>query len=688
MKKNEDQNPSHHHNTLAIFQPIELLHLRCFLVPVVPTAQQQPIVPRRYRSACHPPWDLEKSTTIFPLSLLVHPATTALPVKPALGAGHVLLFPFITQSLRGIREKSQRGREEKRRKRFSTEHQSHIFKEGDWPVLVTLGGLPPNPSDDSFPTIQLFFLAICRVAEPIALTSIFPYSWVMVKDFHMGDPSDASFYAGILVAAFSAAEAITGMFWGGLSDRVGRKPVLLFGCVGTMISLLVVGFSKNFPMALTGRIVGGLLNGNIGVIQTMVGELVKRPEHEPRAYAVMPFVWSIGTIIGPAIGGLLAKPAEGFPSVFSPDGLFGEFPFLLPNLICSGLLLLSIIGGLLFLQETHPDMQPWSIPEEFDKSTAETPLLPPYGATANASADLRAESYGTFNQVDMHEDEQWQVRADGPMTPTSPSPKIKVFSGRVAMLVIALGIFTYHSMTYDHLLPIFLQDENPLNVSALGRSFLSIPGGVGLSTRTVGLIMSVDGVIALVIQSLVFPPLAERLGVWKTFVFVTVLHPIAYFIVPFLVFLPQDLLFPGIYTCLIIRNFLSIIAYPLLLILIKQASPSPSVLGRINGLAASAGAACRMIAPPIAGLLYSAGTAIGLTAIAWWTSSLVALIGAFQLWFIERKKHATVTVTAATPCLAAATRSSVEAQPQKDIVHIMVSERIRSESEASSTNEV
>lgn len=162
--------------------------------------------------------------------------------------------------------------------------------------------------------------AICRVAEPIALTSIFPYSWVMVKDFHMGDPSDASFYAGILVAAFSAAEALTGMFWGGLSDRVGRKPVLLFGCVGTMISLLVVGFSKNFAMALTGRIVGGLLNGNIGVIQTMVGELVKRPEHErtwcrhihrfhrrhlnanlllARAYAVMPFVWSIGTIIGP-----------------------------------------------------------------------------------------------------------------------------------------------------------------------------------------------------------------------------------------------------------------------------------------------------------------------------------------------------------------------------------------------------
>jgi MFS family permease len=118
------------------------------------------------------------------------------------------------------------------------------------------------------------------VAEPIALTSIFPYSWVMVREFHVGGPNDASFYAGILVAAFSLAEALTGMFWGGLSDRIGRKPVLLTGCASTALSLLIVGFASSYRVALLGRIVGGALNGNIGVIQTMVGELVKRPEHE------------------------------------------------------------------------------------------------------------------------------------------------------------------------------------------------------------------------------------------------------------------------------------------------------------------------------------------------------------------------------------------------------------------------
>jgi MFS family permease len=101
----------------------------------------------------------------------------------------------------------------------------------------------------------------------------------MVKDFHMDD-GNASFYAGILISAFSLAEALTGMFWGGLSDRLGRKPVLLSGCIGTMLSLIMVGLAPNFWVALAGRALGGALNGNIGVIQTMVGELVKRPEHE------------------------------------------------------------------------------------------------------------------------------------------------------------------------------------------------------------------------------------------------------------------------------------------------------------------------------------------------------------------------------------------------------------------------
>ncbi|KAJ5121210.1 uncharacterized protein N7515_009171 [Penicillium bovifimosum] len=471
----------------------------------------------------------------------------------------------------------------------------------------------------------------------------------MVKDFHMGDGNNASFYAGVLISAFSLAEALTGMFWGGLSDRLGRKPILLSGSMGTMVSLILVGLAPNFWVAVAGRALGGALNGNIGVIQTMVGELVKRPEHEP-------------------IGGLCARPAEGFPSLFPADGLFGKFPYLLPNLVCSILLLLSIISSWLLLEETHPDMQPGIFHEHSDHA-AEHAHLVTSGATANASADLRAESYGTFNQVHLHTDESWNVQFDGSSPAWKKTPKPKAFTWRVTMFVIALAIFTYHSMTYDHLLPIFLQDTKLGDFPSSNHSLLNIPGGVGLSTRTVGVIMSTDGIIALVIQSIVFPVLAHYLGIWRLFIVVTVLHPIAYFMVPFLVFLSGPLVYIGIFTCLIVRNTLSIIDYPILLILIKQASPSASVMGKINGFAASAGAASRTLAPPIAGLLYSTGAKIGCTALAWWGSSLVALIGTLQLWFIQRNIHTTASVSSA----AAFPYVAVPEQHHNDVVHIIVS---------------
>jgi len=60
---------------------------------------------------------------------------------------------------------------------------------------------------------------------------------------------------------------MTGMFWGSLSDRIGRKRVVILGCAGTLLSLLIVGFAPNFWVALMGRVLGGLLNGNVGVIQ-------------------------------------------------------------------------------------------------------------------------------------------------------------------------------------------------------------------------------------------------------------------------------------------------------------------------------------------------------------------------------------------------------------------------------------
>lgn len=177
--------------------------------------------------------------------------------------------------------------------------------------------------------------------------------------------------------------------------------------------------------------------------------------------------------------------------------------------------------------------------------------------------------------------------------------------------------------------------------------------------------MSVNGVIALVIQGVVFPLMAVWLGVWKLFIVVTILHPIDYFLVPYLALLPPNLVYPGIWACLTVRNFTSILAYPLILILLKEASPSPKVLGKINGLAASAAAACRTIAPPISGYLYGLGAKQGFTGLAWWGSGLVAFAGALQAISVKREGEKTVIVRPAASCLTSTA-------PVSEVIHITV----------------
>ena len=376
----------------------------------------------------------------------------------------------------------------------------------------------------------------------------------------------------------------------------------------------------------------------------------------------MPFVWCIGTVIGPAVGGLLAGRSE--------SGLFATFPYLLPNLICALMLLISILAGYFLLEETHPDMQPWSTQAELDNTDAQTPLMATAGSTANPGVDLRADSYGTFNQVDIQEDQTWKVNSDGSRRPPSvcSSDEPKVFTRRVVMLVQAMGILTYHTMTYDHLLPIFFQDKKATDMFSLAVGALDIPGGLGLSVHQTGVIMSVNGVIALFVQAVIFPLSAEWLGVWRLFLLVTIFHPVAYFIVPFLALLPANLLYLGIYFCLTIRNIFSILAYPVILILLKEAAPKPSVLGKINGLAASAAAACRTVAPVVSGLLYTIGSQKGSTGIAWWASGIVAIFGSIQVYWIEREKSKTATVRPTYPVSPDAHREN------KEVVHIVVTD--------------
>ncbi|OAP58534.1 hypothetical protein AYL99_07624 [Fonsecaea erecta] len=535
----------------------------------------------------------------------------------------------------------------------------------------------PPRDDDAYPYQQLTVLALCRLAEPIAFCSITAYTFVMVVDIK--GEENASFYAGLLISAFAMAEACTAMVWGHISDRYGRKPIVLLGLAGVALSSLIFGFAKSYWVALLARVVGGLLNGNVAVMQTMVAEMVKRPEHEPTAYAVQPFVWSLGSIAGAALGGFTAQPARFYPHLFSPDGIFGEYPYLLPNLVAVAIIVVAIIQGCIFLEETNPVSRSsgtLSTTSSSDTVNETTPLWQrqrresalsafstgPGGlayvaesmpVTIDPAFDLRRPSVASIGSLQSLVKVGPQVEAvfeDEDDEQTIKPDQIKAFTKPVIMWTVALVVMSYHSMAFGSVLPIYLLDDPQRPPREL-----DLKGGLGMTLHEVGTYLAASSIMSLFFQAVVFPIFVAKLGVWKAVLSVTLLSPFIHTVVPFVSLLPKP--GAGIYAVLAVQSFTGVISFPTFLILLKNATPSPLVLGKVNGLAMSACSAARTVGPPLVGIFYSSLGSAG----AWWSCAVVAIIGVVQFYFSPRPRDDDETI------LRRASTAAVDVPPMADL---------------------
>ncbi len=82
----------------------------------------------------------------------------------------------------------------------------------------------------------------------------------------------------------------------------------------------------------------------------MVAEMVPEKILQPKAFSLMPLVWSAGSVFGPAFGGFFARPAEQYPNLFGRIEFFKQYPFVLPNLMACCVFFISFMTALLFLK--------------------------------------------------------------------------------------------------------------------------------------------------------------------------------------------------------------------------------------------------------------------------------------------------------------------------------------------------
>ncbi|HLG14295.1 MAG TPA: MFS transporter [Blastocatellia bacterium] len=121
---------------------------------------------------------------------------------------------------------------------------------------------------------------------------------------------------GLLVSVFSAMQFIFSPLLGRLSDRVGRRPVLLLSLLGTSAGFLTMGVAGSLAWLFAGRIIDGVSGGNISTAQAYIAD-VTSPEERSRGMGLIGAAFGLGFVVGPAMGGLLSHISPGAPFLFA-----------------------------------------------------------------------------------------------------------------------------------------------------------------------------------------------------------------------------------------------------------------------------------------------------------------------------------------------------------------------------------
>jgi MFS family permease len=179
-----------------------------------------------------------------------------------------------------------------------------------------------------------FVIVFTVLMNVIGMGIIIPVLPHYVESFHT-----SAFSVTLLFGVFAFCSFISSPFLGALSDRIGRRPVLIISILSTAIGWLVFASARSLIFLFIGRIIDGMAAGNISTAQSSLVDISKDPKERTHNLGMVGAAFGIGFIVGPLIGGLLSS--------FSPA---------VPFWFATALAFIDVIIAFLFLDETHKDI--------------------------------------------------------------------------------------------------------------------------------------------------------------------------------------------------------------------------------------------------------------------------------------------------------------------------------------------
>lgn len=374
----------------------------------------------------------------------------------------------------------------------------------------------------------------------------------MAKFFRLtGDDRELGFYAGFFMTALMAGAGVSAIFWGVISDRYGRKRVILFGLFAIVLPQILFGVSTSLWLALTCRLSMGLLNGGIGAAKALAPDLVP-PSEQASIMSIIAATWGLGNVIGPALGGALSQYdlCEADPSQCP------KFPFLQPNLVCAAAAAVGFAAVYIFLPDDGRALRAKkSNPEEHDQAVLRAGTSTSDRDATNATA----------------------------ATPSVRRPMTMVaFYGFVALTdIIVMEIF-------------------PLLCYAPRDS-----GGLAIDTQSVGYVLSVGGFALVFFQLFIFPPISRRIPLHRLCLISCTLCAPIYALQPFVTLFSDDsLMLAALMLQTSLLRFATGTTFTCTFALLNNCVPSDA-RGRMQGIAMTVGSIARGVGPTLGAELFA-----------------------------------------------------------------------------------
>nr|P0DPB2.1 RecName: Full=Major facilitator-type transporter psiT2; AltName: Full=Psilocybin biosynthesis cluster transporter 2 [Psilocybe cubensis]ASU62245.1 putative transporter [Psilocybe cubensis] len=451
---------------------------------------------------------------------------------------------------------------------------------------------------------------------------LWPYINQFVNDIGVsdGNPRNVGFYSGLIESVFACGEVCSIFMLSRLSDRIGRRPVLLPSALGIAVFTALFGLSSSFTMMLTLRVCAGLLAGATPIVHSIVSELTD-DTNNALVVPLYGLITPIGFAIGPLIGGTLEHAATKYPNVFGYE-LFRKYPYFLPSFVPCCMAIVGVTFGYFFLKETLPSLVKSKKRLERQRS----------------SSSISSENSTLYGATEHIRDSTEETAADEEpdSKPKGITELIRDPSIRAIMASGTFLMFLYTSSDVIFSLYCFTAVED---------------GGVGLPPEKIGYAFSVAGLIAMLMQLCITPWVLRTFDKAKVYHFCMCSFPLVFALMGCLNPLAQTgyseinktlhptttgLLYAAIAILLLLAR-VCVMAFPISMMLVKQTADKHS-LATANGLVQVAMTLARAFCPTISSSVFAYSTSHNILGGHFWVVVMVfiSLVGVWQSTKIAR----------------------------------------------------